>query len=116
MLRLLLKFINTEVLVRIQDTETAGFFERDVNDGNCTIRVLFLMVFKHGIVIHFINVVPGKNENMLGIILFNKLHVSVYGISCTTIPTAAILSFMRRKHEDTPIFALHIPVTAYTNI
>ncbi|MNN18990.1 hypothetical protein D3C81_1322150 [compost metagenome] len=116
MLRLLLKFINAEILIRVQNAKAACFFERDVNDRDRTISVLLFVIVKHGVIVHFINVVSGKDQNMFWVILFNELQISENCISRSPIPAAAILTFVRRKNEDPSIFSLHIPVTAYANI
>ena len=61
MLWLFFEFNDAAVAICVHDTETACFFHRYFNDCDRCIGIHFLMVIQHFVVIHFINMVTGKN-------------------------------------------------------
>ena len=52
---------------------------------------MLFMTRQHLSVIHAIELVTGKNQNVLAVILFNVVDILGYGVSGTLIPCTALL-------------------------
>ena len=100
---LFLKFIDMAVLVCVHYSETGGFLEADIKHGNGAIGLgLFMKIYHFGI-IHFINVVARKHQNILGIIPFYKMNVLVNGVGRTLIPIGALIALIGRKNVHSAV-------------
>ena len=61
--RFLVKFHDSEIFVHTQDSETAGFFDRNVDRADDDIGVLSDEPMKHLHIVHLIDVIAGKNQH-----------------------------------------------------
>ena len=109
MLRFFFKFGNSSVSVCDHDTETACFFDRYRHTCDGHICVICFVIVKHHFVIHFVNVVAGKNQNIFWIVCFHISHVLVNCICCSCIPFTACTFFVWRQNGYTAFVFIEIP-------
>ena len=64
------------------------------------------MEVQHHLIIHLIDMVTGKDQNIIGIIVLDVFHVLVYRIRSTRIPLTSLNALIRREHA----YAADIPV------
>ena len=101
LLRFLLEFLHTSCLVSHHDAETACFLHRDRHTCNCDIRFVCLVEIQHDLIVHLVDVVAGKNQHIIRIILLHVIEVLENGIGRTGIPFTAIALLIRRKYGYT---------------
>ena len=73
--RFLLEFYNLSFFVCVHDTETASFFHRDLDNCNCRIGIVCLVLLQHLRIIHLINVIAGKNKYIFRIVCVDEINV-----------------------------------------
>ena len=98
--RFFLKFRDLIVVIRDQDSETACFLDRHRHSGNRDIRIIRFVIFQHDLIIHFVDVVTGKDQNVFRIVGLHVLQILVDRICGSSIPVAAFASLVRRKNRN----------------
>ena len=88
---LLAKFGNPAVIVYGNDAKARSFFPWHRHDRNGEVGIVLLMTRQHLSVIHAIELVAGKNQHILTVILFNVVDILGYGVSGALIPCTALL-------------------------
>ena len=80
------------VVIRDQDSETACFLDRHRHSGNRDIRIIRFVIFQHDLIIHFVDVVLGKDQNVFRIVGLHVLQIhSKLRFRSSCIPVAALL-------------------------
>ena len=100
MRRLLLELGDTVILIGDHDTEAACLFDRHRHTCDGDICVICFVIFQHNLVIHFVDVVAGKNQNVVRIVAFHVLQVLINGVRSTGIPVTALAPLVRRKNGN----------------
>ena len=103
MLWLLLEFRYLLVLICDHKAEAARFFPWHRHSGNGDICPIFLVEVQHHFIIHFVNVVSGKDQYILRVVAVDIVQVLVNGISSSCIPFAVVTFLIGRKHCHTAI-------------
>ena len=109
MLRFFFKFGNSSVSVCDHDTKTACFFDRYRHTCDGHICMVCFVIVKHHLVIHFVNVVAGKNQNIFRIVCFHISHVLVNCICSSCIPFAVCTFFVWRQNGYAAFVFIEIP-------
>src|SRR5205823_3986255 len=78
--RLLLEAVNAAVFVDVDNSEAVGFFEIDLDGGERNVRSRIQMLPHHLAVIHLVDVVAGKNQDVLGLLGADGVNVLVDGV------------------------------------
>ncbi len=112
LLRFFVEFVNFQIFVGIDHAEARRFFQSHVNDGNGAVRAFFLMVVEQLRVIHLVHVIARQDQQMLRVVLVDKLQVPRDGIGRSPVPAASVFAFVRRQDEHAPVFAVHVPVAS----
>ena len=116
LLGLFFKFNNVVVRVRIHDAEAARFFPRHRAHSNRRIRAFADVVLQHGVVVHLINMVAGKNQDVIRVILLDKRHVLIDGVCRAAIPVARLARLIGRQNEHAAGGQVQIPRCAGADI
>ena len=91
--RFFLKFVDLVLCLGVHDTETACFFHRYFQNGDCCGRAPVLMELEHRRVVHFVDMVAGKNQNIFWVVAVDKINVLINRVCCTHEPFARIPAF-----------------------
>ena len=67
------------------------------------------MIIQHHFIIHFINMISGKDQNIFRIITFHIAQILINGIRCTCIPLTACTLLIWRKYRNTALISIQIP-------
>ena len=114
--RLFLKFHNAVVRVRVHDAEAVRFFHGNLQNGNGRVCLFFLMVTEHGRIIHFINVVAGKDEHIIRVVPLDEADVLADGVCRAGIPFAAAALHIGREDVNAAGVAVKVPCAAVAEI
>ena len=109
MLWLLLKLCNTACLISDHDPKSACLFHRYRHTCNGNICLISLMEIQHHLIIHLVNVISGKDQNIVRIVLLHIIHILKDCIGCTCVPLAATAPLVRRKDCHTAFITIQIP-------
>ena len=85
MLGLFFELDDPVLLIGIHDTETAGFLHRDADNGDRGVGLVCLVEVEHFVVIHLVDVVARKDQQILGIVSVDKVDILGNGIGCATV-------------------------------
>ena len=117
MLRLFLEFYNTSGFICVHDTKTAGLLHRDLNNCDGCVSIGFLMSCQHFVIVHFVNMISGKNQNIFRIKFIDEIDILGNRICGSTIYIQIFVSlFTGRKNIDTTVFGIQTPTSAGCNI
>ena len=109
LLRFLLEFPHTSLLIRHHNPESACFFHRNRHTCNRNIRFICLMEIQHYLIVHLIDVIPGKDQHIIRIVLFHVIKILEDCIRCSGIPFTVVTPLIRRKHSHTAFISIQIP-------
>ena len=104
------KFDYTLFVVNRHHAECAGIGDRHVQACNRHIRLQLHMLRDHLAVVHFVNMVAGKNQNIFRRMVTDDVEILEYGVRRALIPTflQALLSghqidaFFKLPRQETP--------------
>ena len=116
MLRLLLKLSNTAVLISNHNTKTAGFLNGNRHTRDCNICLVRFVEIQHHFVIHLIDMVTGKDQYIIRVILLHISQILIDRIGSSCIPFAACALLIWRKDCDTAFIAVQIPRNTDTDM
>ena len=114
--RLLLKLGDTVILIGDHDTEAACLFDRHRHTCDGDICVVCFVIFQHNLIIHLIDVVAGKDQNVVRIVAFHVLQVLINGVRSTGIPVTALASLVRRKNGNSSDITVQVPRNANSDV
>jgi len=87
--RLLLEAVDAAVLVDVDYAETEGFFEINLNGGQGDVGRGVEVLLHHLAVIHFVDVIAGKNKDVFGLLGADGINVLVDRVGGALIPLVA---------------------------
>ena len=117
MLRFLFEFYDTSGFISVHDTETACFFHRNSDNCDGCICLCFFVGCKHLVIVHFINMVTGKNENVFRIKFINEINILGDCICSSAIYIQILICFLTwRKNVNTAVFSIKTPASAGCHI
>ena len=100
LVRLFLKTHDAPVLVGLNHAKLLGSFRGgNLNGGHADVGARIDVLLQHLGVIHFVDVIAGKNEHVFGALAANRIDVLVNGIGGALIPLLRN-AHLRRKHFD----------------
>ena len=116
-LRFFFKFYDTACLICIHNAKTAGFFHWYFNDCNRCISMICFVVLKHFIVIHFVNMISGKNQEILRRIRIDKVDILGDRIGSSSVYIKSCICFLtRRKYVNSTILCIESPSSSCSSI
>ncbi len=107
--RLLFKICNLPVFIGNHDAESLGLFHRNRHNSNGHVRIILLVEVQHGFIVHLINVIAGKDQNIVRMVIFHIAHVLIYGVGRPGIPLCPRDLLIGRKHRYTACQLVQIP-------
>ena len=109
LLGLFTELVNGIILIGAHDTEAACLLDRHVDNGDGAIGAHLLMIAEHLGIVHLIDVVTRKNENILCIIAVDKLQILINGIGSAAVPVSAVLTLIGGEDLHAAVSAVEIP-------
>ena len=97
------------ILICDHDTETACLLHGNRHYRNGNFRVVGLMEVQHDFVVHFINMISGKDQHILRIVALHILQILIDRIRSTGIPFAVGTLFIWRKYGNSSDITIQIP-------
>ena len=98
------------------DAETRCFFPRHFKDADCHVRIVRLVSFEHPVIIHRVDVVARKNQDVVGVGQVDEVEILVNRVGCPAIPIRAFFACVRRKDEHAAARAVEIPRAAAAEV
>ena len=77
MLGLFVELVDLAVLIGIEDTEARSLRKRNVDYSDRAGGILFLVVLKHFVVVHLVDVVARENHHVIGIIALYVIDILI---------------------------------------
>src|SRR5690606_29487903 len=90
---------NPEVRINIHDAKGGGHLQRYFDAANSDIRTALNVGCQHGAVVHLVNMITGKNQNVFGVVAANDIQVLQYRIRRAGIP-GGFQPLLRRQKLD----------------
>ena len=113
MFRFLFEFYDTACFVSVHDTETACLFHWNFNNCDSSVCFCLFVSCEHLVIVHLVNMVTGKNENIFRIKFVDKVNVLGNCICSSTIYIQILISFLTwRKNVNTALFGIETPTAA----
>ena len=109
MLRLLFEVDDAVRLIRDHDAETACFLHGNRHDGDGDIRLIGFVIIQHDLIIHLVDMVAGKNKDIVRIIGVNEFDILENSICGTAVPVASPCTLIRSQQSYTADIAVQIP-------
>ena len=109
MFRFLFKLGDTMVLICDHDTETACLLNGNRHYRNGNLCIVGLMEVQHDFIIHLINMISGKDQNIFGIVALHIFQVLIDRICSTCIPFTVATLLIGRQYGHTSDIAIQIP-------
>ena len=102
---LLFEAVNAAVFVDVDHSETRRFLEIDLNGGESDVGSGVAVLLHHLAVIHFVDVVAGKNQDVLGLLGADGINVLIDRVGCALIPLIADALHGRKNFDELADFA-----------
>ena len=99
-----------------QDAKAAGLLPRYGHNAHREVGVVLNVRLEHLAVVHAIQVIARKNQDVLGVVGLDVVEVLRNGVGRARIPGAAGLRLVRRQDRHAAVAAVQIPRLAGTNI
>ena len=103
------KLGDTMVLICDHDTETACLLNGNRHYRNGNLCIVGLMEVQHNFIIHLINMISGKDQNIFGIVALHIFQVLIDRICSTCIPFTVATLLIGRQYGHTSNIAIQIP-------
>ena len=114
--RLLVKFVNRAVRVRVQNTEAGSLLHRHFVNGDGAGRIVLLVIRNHLGVIHLVDVVAAQHNHVIRIVALNKRYILVNGICRALVPVRAAALLVRLQNMYAGVHTVEIPRLAGTDV
>ena len=108
MLRLLREFGDAIGVVRGQNAELVGAFQRHVHDADGDVGLALLVIGDHRPVIHLVDVIARQDEHMRRVMRADEVQVLEYRIGGAAIPVRADLLLSGYQFDEFTEFAAQI--------
>ena len=109
MLGLLVELIDLAVLVGVEDTEARSLLKGNVDDRDGAGGVLRLVILEHLVVVHLVDVVARKNDDIVGIIALDVVDVLINGVSGARVPVRALDRLIGAEAVNARVHTVEIP-------
>ena len=109
MLGFLFKLCDLVIVIGDHDAETTGFLHGYRHNRDGYIGIILLVEIQHYFIIHFIDVISGKDQHIIRIICINVIQILVNRIRCSGIPFAVCTLFIWREYGYAAHIAIQIP-------
>ena len=116
MLRFFLELVDGAVGIGVHDAEAAGLLNGHRAHGDGAVSILLLGIAEHGSVIHFVNMVAGKNQDVIRIIALNKGDVLVDGVGRSLVPLGFFAPGIGRKNLNAAVGTVQMPGLTVSDI
>ena len=116
MSRLLLEVDDAVRLIRDHDAEAAGFFHGNGHDGDSDICFVGFVIVQHDLIVHLVDMVAGKNEDIVRIVSINEFNVLEDGVCGTAVPVASLRALIGSQQSYTADIAVQIPRNTDTDM
>ena len=116
MLRFFFKLLNTSGIVCDNNTETACFLHWYLIGCQCDIGLACLVIVKHRLIIHLIDMISGENQYIVWIVVVNILKILIDCVRSTCIPLAVCTLLVWRKYGYTTNTSIQIPWDTDTDV
>ena len=100
----------------LMNAEARRFLPRNLAHGDGQIRALGDMLAEHGIVVHLIDMVAGKHEDVFRIPLGDERDILIDGVCRTLVPFAGLAGLIRRQNVNAAVGQVKIPRRTGTDI
>ena len=97
--RFLVEFGDAVVVVDGHHAEAGGFVQRHLDDTHRDVSGVFLVESDHRAVVHFVNVIAGQYEHLVGRVLADQVEVLVNAVCRAEVPVLPHL-LLRRDDLD----------------
>ena len=110
--RLLLELRDPPGLVCHHDAETAGLLNGNRHARYGDIGFIRLMKIQHNLIIHLIDMISGKDQHIIRMILFHIIDILEDCVRCARIPFTVRTLLIRRKNGNSTLVPVQIPRNA----
>ena len=114
--RFFFKVVYKKIFVGVQYAEARSLRFWYLNNGNGACGIFFFVKFKHFRIIHFINMIAGKNQYIFWIIAVYIMNILINCICRTFIPFGFSAFDIRRQNSGTAEAAVHTPRNSVADI
>ena len=106
----LFKFNNMSCFICIHNTKTACFLHRNFDNGNRCICVVLLVILKHLVIIHLIDVVSREDQQIVWGVCIYKVNILGNSISSSSVYIKVCISFLTRwEHINATVLRIKSP-------
>ena len=116
LLGLFLKFNDAVVRVDVHDAERRGDLPRHGADGDGAVGLGVDVRAEHLVVVHLIDVIARKNQNIVRVVLLDEADVLVDGVCRAAVPLAALGRHVRWQHEHAAVVQVEVPRLAGADV
>ena len=117
MLRLFFEFNDLSALVSVHDAETAGLPDGNLDNGDSSFGLLGLMLCQHLGIVHLIDMISGKNQQILRAVVVDKVDVLGNGVCGSAVDIQiSVRFFTGREYKYAAVFCVQSPAPSGCNI
>ena len=108
--------ITSPVLAHFHHPEAGHFIGLNGQGGQGHVRAGFLVVLEHQPIVHFVDVVAGKNQHMLGLLGADRVNVLINRVGRAHVPVGAHPLHRGQDLDEFPQLLGHNAGPAFTNV
>ena len=97
------------ILFEIEYAESRRFFDGYVAHCDRAVGIVALVVFEHIVIIHLVDVVTAQNDDVIGVVIVDKLDVLINRVCGAFVPLARFCVHIRRKNVDAAAEPVKVP-------
>src|SRR5277367_6422882 len=114
---LFLEADDAPVFIGFDDAETAGsFLRRDFEGSDSDVRTGFDMLLEHLLIIHFVDMVAGEDEDEIGLFRADGIDVLIDGVGGALIPVLRDAHLRRENFDEIAVAHQRGPALAHVTI
>src|SRR5690554_2210381 len=102
--------------INIHDPKTFRLFKTDIEDGNRDIGMTVKMFVEHLLIIHLVNMITRKNENIFRFIGIKKLEILIDSVRSASKPIVTFFGLAWRENNSMRTHAIEAPLFAVAYI
>ncbi len=115
-LGLLVKLVDGIVWVGVENAEAGSLLHRDFQHRDGAVGVVFLMLGDHLRIVHFIDVVAGQDQHVIGIVPLDKGNVLINGVGRALVPVGAPAALVGGQHMHAAVHGIQVPGLAGSDV